>query len=92
MMLCETATSWARRRLEVTLPKRRSEEKDATYVRRLRRCCVHINVECDVEGLCKTFPKRVQKLLAKPRGCLEERPREQQPVCTTLRVVGVHMN
>eukprot|EP00974_Lingulodinium_polyedra_P054381 5228613-Lingulodinium_polyedra.AAC.1 len=66
-MMRETATSWVWRRLEMTLPERRSEETDATYARRLRPCCVHINVEYDVEGLCKTFPKRVQKLLAKQR-------------------------
>ena len=33
--------------------------------RRLKRCCEEVNRECDVEGLCQGFPKRIKLLQAK---------------------------
>ncbi len=62
VMLHETAVSWLRVRLERSLPKRCWEETPEAFAGRLRQCCAQINAEHDVEGLCRAFPKRIQKL------------------------------
>ena len=68
--LQETAVSWLRKRLEQSTPKKCWEETREAYGRRLKRCCDDINKDCDVEGLCRGFPKRI-KLLADSGGdCL----------------------
>ena len=77
ILLHETAVSWLRKRLEQSTPKKCWEETREAYGRRLKRCCDDINKDCDVEGLCRGFPKRI-KLLADSGGdCLP---------CKTLRV------
>ena len=72
LMLHETAVSWLRVRLGRTLPKRCWEETPASFGRRLRECCAQVNAELDVEGLCRDFPSRIEKLKEKKGGRLRE--------------------
>ena len=62
MMLHETAVSWVRKRLAVTMPKENWLETREAYSSRLKRCCEQVNEECDVEGLCRQYPKRLKLL------------------------------
>ena len=61
MMLHETAVSWVRKRLAVTKPKENWFETREEYSARLKRCCDKVNAECDVEGLCRQYPRRQNK-------------------------------
>ncbi len=72
LMLHETVVSWLRVRLEQSLPKRPWEETPNAFAGRLRRCCAEINSELGVDGLCRAFPKRIQKLIEKKGGRLKE--------------------
>ena len=72
LMLHETSVSWLRYRLAETVPKRSWEETPEAFGIRLRLCAADINAKLDVEGLCRGFPKRVQKLLDKKGGRLKE--------------------
>ena len=62
ILLHETAVSWLRKRLERTTPMKCWEESREAYGRRLKRCCEEVNKDCDVEGLCRGFPKRIRLL------------------------------
>ena len=62
VLLHETAVSWLRHRLSRSTPNNCWEESREDYARRLKRCCDEVNRECDVEGLCKDFPKRIKLL------------------------------
>ena len=62
VLLHETAVSWLRTRLTRSTPKNCWEETREQYGRRLKRCCEEVNNECDVEGLCRGFPKRLKRL------------------------------
>ena len=68
MMLHETAVAWVRYRLAATTPKENWRETREEYSTRLKRCCERVNQECDVEGLCRQYPKRL-KLLHDKEGC-----------------------
>ena len=71
MMLHETAVSWVRKRLAVTTPKENWLETREEYSTRLKRCCEKVNAECDVEGLCRQYPKRLKLLKDKEGGRLK---------------------
>ena len=62
VVLHETAVAWVRQRLAASVPARCWEETRAAYRARLKKCCDDINASCDVEGLCREFPKRLQLL------------------------------
>jgi hypothetical protein len=62
MMLHETAVAWIRHRLTLSTPKEPAEETRCEYESRLKMICSDINRECNVEGLCRAFLKRVQAL------------------------------
>ena len=72
LMLHETAVSWLRVRLEQSLPKRPWEETPEAFAARLRQCCVDINAQLDVDGLCRAFPKRIKKLVERQGDRLKE--------------------
>lgn len=72
VMLHETAVSWLRVRLEDSLPRRCWEETTDAFAARLRTCCADINSELDVDGLCRPFPTRIQKLVDAEGGRLKE--------------------
>jgi hypothetical protein len=72
VLLHETAVSWLRHRLTETLPTKPWEETPAAYGTRLRQCCAAVNVDLEVENLCRAFPGRIQKLVDKKGGRLRE--------------------
>ena len=65
LMLHETAVSWIRERERKTLPKRPWEETPEQFATRLKGVVADIDAECDVEGLCRKLPGRVQELYEK---------------------------
>ena len=62
MLLHETAGSWMRVRLAETIPARPWLETREQYDQRLKSCYEAINRDCDVEGLCRRWMKRIQEL------------------------------
>ena len=54
LWLHETAVSWMRHRLRVTVPQEPWRETEAQYESRLKAAAAYINEHHDVEGLCKT--------------------------------------
>jgi hypothetical protein len=72
IMLHETAVSWLRHRLTTTVPTKAWEETPLAFATRLRQCCAEINSTLDVDGLCRDFPNRIQKLVDKKGGRLAE--------------------
>ena len=72
LMLHETAVSWIRYRLARTVPTKPWEESREAYTARLKRICEDINANLDVEGLCRGFTKRIEKLVDREGGRLSE--------------------
>ena len=62
LMLHETAVSWLRVRLAESVPRQPWLETRDAFSTRLKRCCEKVNRDLDVEGLCRSFPKRIAKL------------------------------
>jgi len=60
VMLHGTAVSWIRVRERRTRPATPWTETPEEHATRLRAICQAINEKCDVEGLCRKFPERVQ--------------------------------
>ena len=58
----ETAVAWIRVRLAQTTPKRCWEETREQFRARLKHVVDTINATCDVAGLCRDLPKRVDAL------------------------------
>ena len=58
VLLHETAVSWIRLRLAATVPSKPWLETRGEYASRLRRVVDDININLDVEGLCKGLLKR----------------------------------
>ena len=65
VLLHETAVAWIRRREETTRPREPWKETLEEFGARLRGVCQDINDSCDVEGLCRALPKRLQELVDK---------------------------
>ena len=63
VMLHETAVALLRRRLALTLPRRPWLETREAYCTRLKDQAAFINVHYNMEGLCKEFPLRLQKVI-----------------------------
>ena len=63
VLLHETAVSWIRQKLELTLPREPRKETPASYYSRLKRICREINAEYDVDGLCRKWPGRIAQLI-----------------------------
>ena len=55
-----------------SLPAKAWEETREAYTARLKKVCDDINSTLDVEGLCRAFPARVDKLVLKEGGRLAE--------------------
>ncbi len=68
VLLHETAISWLRRRLAETEPAKSWLETREEYGTRLKRCCDAVNRECDVEGLCRGWMKRMKRLDDETKG------------------------
>ena len=70
-LLHETAVSWLRERMLLTLPAEAWKEGREAYLTRLREACAKINEDCDVEALCHAFPQRLADLKAKKGDALK---------------------
>ncbi len=63
-MLHETAVAWVRRRETVPVPQTREPwHETVEYGTRICSICQHVNEHFDVEGLCRKFPERLQKVV-----------------------------
>ena len=63
VMLHETAVSWLRHQLQLTLPRQPWKETREQYGERLRRICQYVNANFEVEDLCRALPRRLNKLV-----------------------------
>ena len=72
LLLHETAVAWWRHRLSISTPQNCWQETREEYGRSLKRCCDNVNKDCDVEGLCKGYPKRMKLLQEKEGGRLKK--------------------
>ena len=60
--LHETAVSWMRHRLRLTVPQEPWRESVEDYEARLKAAAAHINEHHDIDGLCKEMPERMRLL------------------------------
>ena len=72
LMLHETSVAWIRHRLAKSVPTRAWEESRDAYTARLKGVVDDINRNCDVEGLCRAFTTRINKLVERKGGRLSE--------------------
>ena len=72
LMLHETAVAWIRLRLTKCVPGHAWEESREAYGTRLKGVVDDINRSLDVEGLCRGFLKRIEKLVDREGGRLSE--------------------
>ena len=63
VLLHETAVSWIRRRESLNRMARPWEETPEQFALRLKEIVQEINDTLNVDGLCRAFRHRVQKLL-----------------------------
>lgn len=63
VLLHETAVSWIRARETRTRPEQPWKESPKDFGVRLRAICHDINKNCDVEGLCRQLPERLQEVV-----------------------------
>ena len=63
VMLHETAVSWIRRREALNRMAKPWEETPEQFGSRLKGIVQDINDTLNVEGLCRAFPQRLQKLV-----------------------------
>ena len=61
--LHETAVSWLRYQLMISIPNVEWKETREQYTARIKACCAKINQSYDVDGLCRAFPRRIQALI-----------------------------
>lgn len=70
VMLHETAIAWLRKRLSLSVPKRPWLESRDDYGARLKREAQAVNEKYNVDGLCRRFPSRMEKLVEEDGGRL----------------------
>ena len=63
VLLHETAVAWVRLQQTRTTPRQPWAETRAAFGERMRAIARRINEEYNVEGLCREFPGRIQKLI-----------------------------
>ena len=68
LWLHETAVSWVRQRLRVTLPKEPWNETEEEFAARLKTAATWVNDNYDVDGLCKEMPRRMSDLVHVAKG------------------------
>ena len=64
----ETAVSWVRQRLRLTLPQEPWNETEESYEGRLKAAATWVNDHHDVDGLCKEMPNRMHNLVHETKG------------------------
>ena len=67
-MLHETAVSWIRYREARSKMAKAWEETEEQFGHRLRGIVQEINDKLNVDGLCRSLPARVAKLIARDGG------------------------
>ena len=72
LMLHETAVSWIRSLLAITLPARPWEESPQQHISRLKRVAGQVNADYGVAGLCRELPARVEELVRRGGGKLRK--------------------
>jgi hypothetical protein len=72
VLLHETAVGWIRRRERSNVPARAWEESYGEFSKRLKDIVRGVNLEYDVEGLCRELPMRLQKLVDNQGGKLKK--------------------
>ena len=72
LMLHETAMSWIRSLLAITLPARPWEESPQQHLSRLKRVAGQVNADYGVAGLCCELPARVEELVRRGGGKLRK--------------------
>ena len=72
LMLHETSVAWIRDGLAKSVPAKAWEESREQYEARLKRIVEELNGKNDVEGLCRSFLARIDKLVAGESGRLRE--------------------
>ena len=60
--LHETAVSWLRHQLMISIPNAEWKEPREQCTARIKACCAKINQSHDVDRLCHAFPRRIQAL------------------------------
>ena len=68
LWLHETAVSWMRHRLRVTVPLEPWKETEDEYESRLKSAAAYINEHHDVDSLCKEMPQRMKDLVHVTKG------------------------
>ena len=68
LWLHETAVSWVRQRLRLTLPQEPWNETEEAFEGRLKAAATWVNDHHDVEGLCKQMPRRMHDLAHVTKG------------------------
>ncbi len=68
LWLHETAVSWVRQRLRLTLPKEPWSETEEAFEARLKAAAIWVNDKHDVDGLCREMPRRMHDLVHKTKG------------------------
>ena len=68
LWLHETAVSWVRHRLRLTLPREPWNESEQEFGARLRAAAAWINDNHKVEELCKEMPQRKHDLVYLTKG------------------------
>ena len=68
LWLHETAVSWMRHRLRVTVPQEPWRESVEDYEARLKTAAAYINEHHDVDGLCREMPQRMKDLVHETKG------------------------
>ena len=68
LWLHETAVSWVRQRLRLTLPQEPWNETEEAFEERLKAAAAWVNNNHDVEGLCKEMPSRMHDLVHVAKG------------------------
>ena len=64
----ETAVSWVRQRLRLTLPQEPWNEAEESFEGRLKAAATWVNDHHDVDGLCKEMPNRMHNLVHETKG------------------------
>ena len=64
----ETAVSWVRQRLRLTLPREPWNETEESFEERLKAAAAWVNEKHDVDGLCREMPRRMNDLVHVTKG------------------------
>ncbi len=64
-MLHETAVAWLRSKMQRSCIARPWQETREQHKAHMQQACREVNMEYDVEGLCRQLPERLERLKLK---------------------------